>query len=851
MTPPVTPATTYRATSGVAQKGPLIKGSTVTAQELNAALSPTGAQYSYQITTNLGNFSPTSTFNSRYVGLFATGYYFDELANAVSSGTVTLNVYSDLAADAVLNVNLLTTLEYQRIQILVTKQNLSFAAARTQAEQEVLVTLNIPPGSYGSFDTLDIGGGTDGDHVLAAVSSLFVYGNSAGPLSQLIANFQSDMGTNGAITNPATTAALVTAAKGLNPATVAANLTSYYATSGLTFTAANISEWIAQSGDGVIGKYAFQVPDAAPSTLFTFPSSVVSQFAGTSVTVSSGLLSINGTPASGAVSFSAGDTVTLTPNMGDFPNGVLTSYLASGKTNLAKVSFVAGLVSIAVTPIAPTIPAGLTQQLKATGTFSDTSTADITNQVTWASTTPGVATIGSTTGLVNAVSVGSSAVTATSGAVSGNTTLGVTPAIIESIAITPNPATSGVSVTQQLAATGTFSDGSTQDVTKIANWSSSTQSVATIGPTTAVVVGASLGSTTISAAIGTVTGTDPLSVVARWLPTGSMTTERYGNTATLLPNGAVLVAGGSSTATAELYDLSTGTWSATGSMTTPRSGHTATLLPNGKVLAAGGVGSTGVSALATAEIYDPSSGTWSATGTMITARNANTVTLLQNGNVLVAGGTNGIVQSGAPVFSTAEIYSPSAGTWTATGSMTSARVGATATLLPNGSVLVASGLGTGTVGFAYGLATAEIYDPSAGTWTATGIMSTARYGHTATSLSNGTVLVGGGVIAAANYASAEIFDPSTGTFTATGSMTTPRYNSTATLLRNGTVLAAGGTFNGRSPLAAAEIYDPSTGTWTATASDPVARSGHTATLLANGEVLVVGGASISATELYQ
>src|SRR5579863_995312 len=130
--PPPLPAT-YTAQSGVAQKGPLIKGSTVTAQELDSNLSPTGKQYSYQTTSELGNFSPISTFGSQYIGLTATGYYFDEVANAVSSGTITLNGYSDLAVDSVLNVNLLTTLAYQRTQNLVTKSSMTFLAARSQA----------------------------------------------------------------------------------------------------------------------------------------------------------------------------------------------------------------------------------------------------------------------------------------------------------------------------------------------------------------------------------------------------------------------------------------------------------------------------------------------------------------------------------------------------------------------------------------------------------------------------------------------------------------------------------------------------------------------------------------------
>src|ERR1700722_9630152 len=142
VTPPP-PAVTFPAKSGVAQKGPLIKGSTVTAQELDSSLSPTGKQYSYQTISDFGTFSPTNTFTSQYVGVNATGYYFDEVADAVSTGPVTLYGYSDLGTDTVLNVNLLTTLEYQRIQNLVAKSNMTFGAARTQAEGEVLAALNI------------------------------------------------------------------------------------------------------------------------------------------------------------------------------------------------------------------------------------------------------------------------------------------------------------------------------------------------------------------------------------------------------------------------------------------------------------------------------------------------------------------------------------------------------------------------------------------------------------------------------------------------------------------------------------------------------------------------------------
>src|SRR5205823_2244991 len=145
--------------------------------------------------------------------------------------------------------------------------------------------------------------------------------------------------------------------------------------------------------------------------------------------------------------------------------------------------------------------------------------------------------------------------------------------------------------------------------------------------------------------------------------TGSLATARNGHTATLLPNGKVLVAGGSSVnfilASAELYDPASGTWSATGSLASARagqpSGHTATLLPNGKVLVAGGGDINGIRA--SAELYDPASGTWSATGSLATARSGNPDTVLPNSKVLAAGGDDG----GSIVAST-ELYDPASRT---------------------------------------------------------------------------------------------------------------------------------------------------------------------------------------------
>ena len=266
------------------------------------------------------------------------------------------------------------------------------------------------------------------------------------------------------------------------------------------------------------------------------------------------------------------------------------------------------------------------------------------------------------------------------------------------------------------------------------------------------------------------------------------------------------------------FPRTSGTWIATGSMGTAHDGRaSAVRLLDGRVLVVGGDYSEDdpPSDPSSAELYDPDTGTWTATGAMLRPGYGFAATLLRDGRVLAGDGAG------------AEVYDPASGTWAATGTMVNANPGA-ATLLHDGRVLV-TGSGGGS---------SQVYDPLSGMWTSTGKMATPSFGHAATLLPDGKVLVVGGQDGNNGaFASAELYDPATGTWTAIAPMHAARGSITATLLPDGKVLVVGSSF--REPPTPPEVYDPATGTWTVL-GDPAGpgTSYPSATLLSDGTVLL-------------
>ena len=343
----------------------------------------------------------------------------------------------------------------------------------------------------------------------------------------------------------------------------------------------------------------------------------------------------------------------------------------------------------------------------------------------------------------------------------------------------------------------------------------------------------------------------------QWSPAKPMNFFRAHHTASLLHNGKVLVAGGfngsvDAIASAELYHPVAGTWTTTGSLNVARTRHSATLLADGRVLVAGG--DDGGAKSTSCEVYDPATGQWTPTGSLNVTRSlhsatrlpngkipcrrrstdeergaydrrpaiggsrdsqtrsissGHTATLLRSGYVLLVGGTN--VGGSGDYVSTVELYSPGDRTWSTSASLPEPRGSHSATLLPDGGVLIAGGITSGTDEDDRRTYVYRLLFPPLGSWTSAESITVRRFDHTATLLTEGRVLVAAGKNNPSAPVITEVYNPAVTDHDPAGPMTIGRRFHSATILPDGRVLMAGGQDPAFQTLSSAELFDPVTG----------------------------------------
>jgi len=231
---------------GTGQKGPFLIGSSVSIQELNESFSPNGTSFEVSTSDNLGSFSLKSDISTPYIEIICTGFYFNEVTGQNTNTNLTLRTISDVSEQLSANINILTTLAKKRIIYLITQEKLSYSAAKTQAESEVLKIFNTTLQNRIEFEDMDLSKEGEANAVLLAISAILQGNNTVSDLSLLINTIIVDIETDGFLDDQAAKAKITENALNLSIPDVSNNLKAKYEELGAAVNLSDFEPFISQ-----------------------------------------------------------------------------------------------------------------------------------------------------------------------------------------------------------------------------------------------------------------------------------------------------------------------------------------------------------------------------------------------------------------------------------------------------------------------------------------------------------------------------------------------------------------------------------------------------------------------------
>ena len=242
--------------AGFVQKGPFVQGSEITIAEIDSELVPIGTSYTTSTEDDFGSFDIRREMSTNFVEVTSSGFYFNEVEGKLSAAAISFRVVADLREGKPVNINILTTIERERIKVLI-NDGKTFEEARVQAEKEILAVFNINDIETTNFQEMDISKEGDSNAILLAISAVLQQGNTEAELSELISKIAQDIKLDGKLDAKGQIEEIKENGKALDLAAVRTNLEARYEDLGLALTIPKFEDFVDSDGDGLINRYDF------------------------------------------------------------------------------------------------------------------------------------------------------------------------------------------------------------------------------------------------------------------------------------------------------------------------------------------------------------------------------------------------------------------------------------------------------------------------------------------------------------------------------------------------------------------------------------------------------------------